>query len=431
MKIITLHYIMKNSRDEKLEESSTSFLYGSNAISRHLQSQLIGLDAGDRKTITLPRSVEGAGDDFTFEICITAIRDATPDELRFGRYLPPVKLHLLSGFLGAGKTTAIEQACIFLEKQNVPVAVITNDQGTSLVDGRRFLQLGVPSREVAGGCFCCNYNTLEENIRALTAANRPAMVFAESVGSCTDIIATVLKPLLDQHPEWHPTVSVFADARLLNDSSYDPAIRYIYQKQLEEAQVLVITRSEGFPAEWKKSIRNRFPGKQVFFNNSYNEPDIRDWLDTLASLPAQPTLPSLDIDYDIYAEGEGRLAWLDQDLTILCPRPKAQQAAHYLMTAIYNKIKKGKLSIGHLKFLLDGKDKISFTASDFPPLPPVTANHSATLLINARVQTDPQTLSQLVATAIAETNTQYQANIHTITHKAFQPGYPRPTHRLA
>ena len=42
-----------------------------------------------------------------------------------------------------------------------------------------------------------------------------------------------------RHPEWHPTVSIFADARLLNDTSANPSVRYIYDKQLEEAQVLV------------------------------------------------------------------------------------------------------------------------------------------------------------------------------------------------
>lgn len=430
-KIITLHYIMRNGRGENLEESSTSFLYGSTALSPLLQSQLKDLQPGDTRIITLPKGAEGADDDFSFEVTLIAIRDATPAELQADRYMSPVKIHLLSGFLGAGKTTAIEQASQYLQKQNIPIAVITNDQGDRLVDGSRFLHLGIPSREVSGGCLCCNYNTLEENISTLTIAGRPTMVFAEAVGSCTDLIATVLKPLLDQHPEWQPTISVFADAHLLTASVHDPTIRYIYQKQLEEAQVLMITRSEGFPEQWKKDIQARFPGKIILFHNSYREADIQRWLDILELLPPRPALPSLDIDYDIYAEGEARLAWLDQDLTILCHRPIAQQAAHYLMTSIYNKIKEEEHPIGHLKFLLDEREKISFTASDAPPLPPITANHSATLLINARVQTDRLTLMQIVADAIAEMTTLYPCDIRTITYNCFQPGYPKPQHRIA
>jgi len=404
MKIISLRYIMKNSRGENLEDSWTTFLYGSNAISSHLQSQLTELRVGHHQTITLPKGVEDADDDFTFEITLTAIRDATPAELHAGRYLTPTKIHLLSGFLGAGKTTAIEQASRYLQKQNIPIAVITNDQGDRLVDGNRFLHLGIPSREVSGGCLCCNYNTLEENIGMLTTASRPTIVFAEAVGSCTDLIATVLKPLLDQHPEWQPTISVFADARLLDASIHDPTIRYIYQKQLEEAQVLAITRSEGFPVQWEKEVRARFPGKIILFHNSYKEADIQRWLDTLGSLPPHPALPSLEIDYDIYAEGEARLAWLDQELAV-----DSEQVANHLMTAIHNKLEKEKYPVRRLKFW----------------------RTPATLLINARVQTDRLTLTQIVADAIADMTTLYQCDIRTITYNCFQPGYPKPQHRIA
>jgi G3E family GTPase len=413
--IVTLHYTMKNGRGEQLEASTTSFLLGSTTILPALQSQLEDAKPGDHKTIELKKGAEGADDDFTFEVTIIAIRAATQDELRAGRYLPPVKIHLLSGFLGAGKTTAIEQACLLLQKQHLPAAVITNDQGASLVDGHRFLHLGVPSREVTGGCFCCNYNTLEENIRQLTYTNPantpapatahiPATVFAESVGSCTDIIATILKPLLEKHPNWQPTVSIFADATQLNNNTADPSIRYIYNKQLEEAQVLVITRSETLTHKERTTLKVRFSNKPILFHNSYNEADIQHWLDTLASLPPKPELKSLDLDYDTYADGEARLAWLDQEMQI-----DSEQAANHLVKVIDNKLKMENYPIRRLKWWL-------------------TSN---TLLINARVQTDPQTLEQLVANAIAETNTQHNTSIHTLTRRSFQPGYPKPTHRIA
>lgn len=401
-KIITLHYIMRNGRGEQLEAATKTFLSGSSAISETLQSQLAGLKPGDKKTITLPKGAEDADDDFTFDVHILSTRNATPNELRLGRYLPPLKIHLLSGFLGSGKTTAIEQACRLLKDQSV--AVITNDQGISLVDGHRFSHLGVPSSEITGGCFCCNYTQLDENIHALIATHHPQLLFAESVGSCTDLIATVLKPLLDQHPEWQPTISIFADANAIDDRSFAPSVRYIYDKQLEEAQVLVITRSESFPPQWKQEIQARYPGKNILFHNSYNASDLQRWLDTLETLPARPALDSLDIDYDTYADGEARLAWLDQELSI-----DSQQAAQHLTATIEKKLNQENYPVRRLKFWLT----------------------PSKLLINARVQTDPQTLTALVENAIAETNTHHHTQIHTLTQKAFQPGYPTPIHRIA
>jgi len=49
-----------------------------------------------------------------------------------------MKLHLLSGFLGSGKTTAIGQACNILIQQGARIGVITNDQGIKLVDSNFF-----------------------------------------------------------------------------------------------------------------------------------------------------------------------------------------------------------------------------------------------------------------------------------------------------
>ena len=124
-------------------------------------------------------------------------------------------IHLLSGFLGSGKTTAIQYACSELIKQQKKVGVITNDQGIRLVDGELFEHLNIPNRQVVNGCFCCNYDDLDESIQSLISTNNPDIIFAESVGSCTDLVATVMKPLLQYHPESKVTISTFADARLL------------------------------------------------------------------------------------------------------------------------------------------------------------------------------------------------------------------------
>ena len=102
-----------------------------------------------------------------------------------------MKIHLLSGFLGSGKTTAIQQACNSLMQQGIGVGVITNDQGIKLVDEGFFNSLGIPNRQVINGCFCCNYNDLDDSIESLISLNNPEVIFAESVGSCTDIVATV------------------------------------------------------------------------------------------------------------------------------------------------------------------------------------------------------------------------------------------------
>jgi hypothetical protein len=430
---VAMRYILRNSKGEVLENKHTIYRHGAETISPLLQAQLEGLKAGDSRQITLKKGEEGADDDFYFEVVIDSIRE-TPF---------PLKIHLLSGFLGSGKTTAILQACRLLKNKNIPVAVITNDQGARLVDGDLFTHLGIPSGQVTNGCFCCNYNDLDQTIHRLSGQRQngnihsiPAVLFAESVGSCTDLIATVLKPLVQQHPEWQPTISVFADARLLqsllDDSTapgFDSSVRYIYFKQLEEAQIIVVSKTDllADTAILQGLMHAHYGEKTILYQNSFEQEDIAHWLTTLDNTHFSTALPSLNIDYNLYGAGEAKLAWLDQELEIQCPSNKAQTAA----MALTQRLSSLDYPIGHLKFLLNGKTKLSFTATgstdDHHPEPAL----SATLLINARVQTDPISLSNLVASAITAVEKEYDCTIRTISRRSFQPGFPKPTHRIS
>ena len=112
-----------------------------------------------------------------------------------------MRVHFVGGFLGAGKTTAIVEACRLLIRRGERVGVVTNDQGKLQVDGLFMRAAGFPTVEVGGGCFCCRYDDFDEKLSSLAlgpgGAAGPAMpdaVFAESVGSCADIVATVIKP---------------------------------------------------------------------------------------------------------------------------------------------------------------------------------------------------------------------------------------------
>ncbi len=108
-----------------------------------------------------------------------------------------MKIHLVGGFLGSGKTTAIANSCKILSDRGIITSVITNDQGRYLVDSRFIRQSDIPYAEVTGGCFCCNYNELDTQISNLRNTHNPSVIFAEFVGSCTDLVATVLKPLIE------------------------------------------------------------------------------------------------------------------------------------------------------------------------------------------------------------------------------------------
>lgn len=357
-----------------------------------------------------------------------------------------MKLFLTGGFLGSGKTTAIRQACLELIHREIPVAVITNDQGDQLVDSEFIKHVGIPVLEVTNGCFCCNYPKLEENIQTLSDHFHPQVIFAESVGSCADLVATITRPLAKFHPGIPVVLSVFADASLLwslmnGDSCFlDDSVQYIYKKQLEEADIIIVNKSDLLnETELEKIIgilQLDYPGKELIIQNSLQKEDIKKWIDRLENFkPA--ARKALSIDYDVYGEGEKRLAWLDKEILIKTNDSSAGMVSEALISHIYASITAAGLPIGHLKFFInDGvqQKKISFTTVNHKgPQPvnvPLNAN-DVSMLINARVQADPSILEEIIDKAENEIAAHTGSTILVKKLAAFQPGYPTPTHRMA
>lgn len=355
------------------------------------------------------------------------------------------KLYLINGFLGSGKTTAIANACKVLIQKQVRVAVIINDQGQHLVDTGFIRSLGIDTSEVSGACLCCNYKELESSINQLKQSYSPEVIFAEAVGSCTDLVATIAKPLGMYDTSVTTVITTFADAMLLNAmvagkaSFMNDEVRYIYQKQLTESDIIVINKADTVTAEELKTvttfIQKEYADKVVISQDSNNLTDIKFWLGSLDTYQ-QHSRQSLDIDYDVYAKGEAEMAWLDEELVITTSTNNAVEKARLIMNNIISTIKDKKYFVGHVKFLLDdgaSKQKVSYTASDLNEKISTldSAVNKVLLLINARVQTQPEQLNQLVENVIAQLKRDAGTGIVVESLSYFKPAYPRPIHRIA
>jgi len=352
-----------------------------------------------------------------------------------------MKIHLLSGFLGSGKTTAIRQAAGILLQQGIKTGVISNDQGRHLVDGGLFTSLAIPNREVINGCFCCNYKELGNSISSLVAMHGTEIIFAESVGSCTDLVATVLKPLRQSRPDTPITISVFADVRLLQmllykgSTGFDETVRYIYLKQLEEAGTIVINKIDLVTGRQllatRALLQKKYGHKHLLFQNSFNKENVQQWLNVIDADNSASALPSLQIDYDVYASGEAKLAWADRLVEIYSADNNAPQLAAALANKLYAAVCQQQYPIGHLKFFINNSLKISFTAAGETMVPLVAGEApSASMIINMRVQTEPAYLTRLTDQVFTLFETEHNCRIVISSQSAFQPGYPKPTHRL-
>src|SRR5262249_51956144 len=108
-----------------------------------------------------------------------------------------VRFVMVGGFLGAGETTALARLARGYQAEGPQVGLVTHDQAHDLVDTNSLRAQGFSVQEVPGACFCCRFEDLVEKVGSLEASDRPDVILAEPVGSCTDLVATVVQPLKD------------------------------------------------------------------------------------------------------------------------------------------------------------------------------------------------------------------------------------------
>lgn len=94
-----------------------------------------------------------------------------------------VPFSILTGFLGAGKTTTLNR--ILSAPQDRRVAVLVNELGRISIDSRLILSHGGDVLELAGGCVCCKINVkndLWDGIADVIRRSEPDHVVLETTG---------------------------------------------------------------------------------------------------------------------------------------------------------------------------------------------------------------------------------------------------------
>lgn len=357
---------------------------------------------------------------------------------------------MIGGFLGAGKTTTLGRLARSYMDRGLKVGIVTNDQATDLVDTNTLRAQGFDVGEVAGACFCCHFNELMNTIERLTAAERPDVILAEPVGSCTDLVATVIRPI-EQLFEAEFDIAPYAvilkpshGVRVLKQESgagFSPKAAYILEKQLEEADAILINRLDELqPAEVDEItslLKQHYPATPVLRISAKTGAGF-DGLLELLNQEGGFGRKVLEVDYDVYAEGEAELGWLNSSLTV---RADEEFALDALLTGIIDRLRDDLAEQGsetaHLKAigLWEGFFGIAnLISSDTPTVLSLPSNcqvREAEVIVNARVACDPEILQRLVEEAVREAAAGLGAEVEFRQTQSFRPGRPVPTHRIS
>lgn len=357
---------------------------------------------------------------------------------------------MVGGFLGAGKTTTLARLARFYSSQGHKVGLVTNDQAADLVDTNSLRAQGFPVEEVAGACFCCRFDDLVDRVEKLDVDARPDVILAEPVGSCTDLVATVVQPLKDlcrARLEVAPYAVLFKPShglRILRNEAnagFSPKAAYIFRKQLEEADAILVNRIDELSpearAELTELVAANYPGVPVL-RVSARTGEGFEAVTELLDQQGHFGHKILDIDYDVYAEGEAELGWLNSSMQVKASAPfSLDELLLDVVRGLRDSLGALGAEVAHLKAI--GLWEASFGVANLVSsltepelsLPSHGKVCEAEVIVNARVALDPAILAEKVSDAVTAACQSRQARAEFVKTQNFRPGRPTPTHRYA
>ncbi len=340
---------------------------------------------------------------------------------------------VVGGFLGAGKTTLLLRAAALLEQAGYRVGLITNDQGSELVDTRLAATATPNTEEVAGGCFCCRFSDFLDAADRLRAYE-PDVILAEPVGSCIDIVATVLRPLGEYYRDQYRlapfTVLVEPQrARELLARDADPHLAYLFTNQLAEADLVCFSRADAcvdFPA---------LPAAYAFRLSGTTGEGVGEWLaEVLADGRLSGTRPLPDVDYGRYAAAEAALGWMNWHATLLLDRALSPaQVVGPFLDRLDEVLSGEGIAIAHLKIFDEaptGHIRASLCRNNQEPLVDGMLDASPArehdLVLNLRACGSPEQLEA----ALKDAARQLPGDAALLHFECFRPAPPQPQHRI-
>ncbi|MDR1594775.1 MAG: cobalamin synthesis protein P47K [Prevotellaceae bacterium] len=355
------------------------------------------------------------------------------------------KLIFVGGFLGAGKTTLLWKAAQQAMKQGLRVGLITNDQAPELVDSALLSQEGLRVAEVSGSCFCCNFNGFTDAAQQIRHETSADVIIAEPVGSCTDLSATILQPLKkiwNRDYEIAP-LTVVADPERLTDildggrAELHSDAAYIYRKQLEESDLILITKTDCYPSmqvdELKQRTAEVFPFATVMAASALSGEGVGEWFgEVFNRSDAGKRLVS--VDYDIYAHGEAVLGWLNGTVRLNGLKMDWYEWVGDYLHNLSECFDSNNYPVGHVKVIAE-RDKqyiagnLTGKLSTLSMRGAIEPCDAVQLTINARVETSPETLDKIVNDTLSN-SIKNRCKAKTVAWKYLTPGRPNPTHRF-
>lgn len=163
-----------------------------------------------------------------------------------------MEIQIVSGFMGAGKTTFLNQYMPALEGKTI---VIQNELGEIRLDAKR-VDKDIPVCEITAGCICCEMAlAFQEEIAEIAQKYHPDRILIEpsGIGRLSDVMKACLRARDKNNIDLKVTkIITIVDLSCFEDDL--ESLGLMYQEQIQRARLLLVSHTEELSKEEKKRL---------------------------------------------------------------------------------------------------------------------------------------------------------------------------------
>ena len=170
------------------------------------------------------------------------------------------KIDIISGFLGAGKTTLIKKLLTDKAFGDEKVVLVENEFGEIGIDGGFLEDAGIEIREMNSGCICCSLvGDFSEALKKVLAEYHPERIIIEpsGVGKLSDVIKAV-QGVAEEAEICMNSFTTVADAQKCR--MYMKNFGEFFNNQIEYANTIILSRTQNLSEEKLQSVTHDIRG---------------------------------------------------------------------------------------------------------------------------------------------------------------------------
>lgn len=202
-----------------------------------------------------------------------------------------VPAYIITGFLGSGKTTVLQNLLTYCKKNNLKPAIVLNEIGETNVEQDLFRDDHV--LEMLNGCICCSIQgdftqELHSFLTSLNEEEVPDFLFIEGTGVANplEIVDALTDPLLIDDVDLYSIINLIDGSKYLEYHSIfssSKEVRTVLKSQVTTSSYIILNKMDLITEKMLQKIRKKIVDLKLddtpIVETSYGEVDIQQLLE--------------------------------------------------------------------------------------------------------------------------------------------------------